>query len=180
VCSLQGFGERKKESKSAVKDLTDEPDAKRPRTLDPSFFSGVAMIKSPVPECFTGDNKDEPAMIGVDEAGRGPVLGPMIYGAAYWPVALDAELSAKGFDDSKVLSDKVREGLLQKIKDQPEIGYVMRSLHAKEISAGMLRRTPVSLNVMAHNATIEVRGPPHECNFKTAATQSIQTERILP
>lgn len=40
---------------------------------------------------------DGPYMMGVDEAGRGPALGPMVYGVAYCPVAYKEELEQLGF-----------------------------------------------------------------------------------
>lgn len=54
-------------------------------------------------------------ILGIDEAGRGPVLGPMTYGAAYWSCADDKEVSAMGFDDSKALTAAQREGLFGRI-----------------------------------------------------------------
>ena len=41
-------------------------------------------------------------------AGRGPVLGPMIYAILAWPIKLRDELSKLGFDDSKKLTDVKR------------------------------------------------------------------------
>ena len=40
-----------------------------------------------------------PYAVGVDEAGRGPALGPLVYGMAFCPVAfVDGSLAEMGFD----------------------------------------------------------------------------------
>ena len=51
---------------------------------------------------------------GVDEAGRGPLAGPVCAAA----VILPAELDIPGLDDSKKLSDKRRRELFPVIKDK--------------------------------------------------------------
>jgi len=38
-----------------------------------------------------------PYILGVDEAGRGPVLGPLVYGVAYCPESYKEELDELGF-----------------------------------------------------------------------------------
>ncbi|MBS4027896.1 MAG: ribonuclease HII [Ignavibacteriales bacterium] len=48
---------------------------------------------------------------GVDEAGRGPLAGPVIAAAVIFP----KEISLKGINDSKKLSEKQREELFPKI-----------------------------------------------------------------
>ena len=42
--------------------------------------------------------------LGIDQAGRGPVFGTMVYSALWWPVEFKEKLASLGFDDSKQLS----------------------------------------------------------------------------
>ena len=49
--------------------------------------------------------------IGVDEAGRGPVIGPLVVGAVAIPAADYDELKSAGIKDSKDLNSKKRESL---------------------------------------------------------------------
>ncbi|KAG5177120.1 ribonuclease H-like domain-containing protein [Tribonema minus] len=94
--------------------------------------------------------------MGIDEAGRGPVLGPMTYGAAYWSMNDDEAIKKLGYDDSKALSEDKREKLYKGIMAEQRIGWVLRVLGARELSARMLRRAPHSLNAISHAAAAEM------------------------
>ena len=64
----------------------------------------------------------EEIVIGIDEAGRGPVLGPLVYCAAFWPVSAHEEICALGFDDSKQLKESDRDRMFKDIRNHPKIG----------------------------------------------------------
>jgi ribonuclease H2 subunit A len=108
-------------------------------------------------------------VIGIDEAGRGPVLGPLIYAAAFWPVSEDENIKRMcDFDDSKKLKEGEREKLLDQILEHPSIGWVIDELTAEKISEDMLRAHPISLNTISYDAVIRIlatiRDPPKEEN----------------
>lgn len=106
----------------------------------------------------------DPIILGVDEAGRGPILGPMVYTLAYCSENFTSKLKQYGFNDSKVLKHDFRQ-LLYKLIDEPghelnkNIGYLTRMLSAKDISSGMLRvhgKGAYNLNEQAHDTTIDL------------------------
>ncbi|PSR87057.1 ribonuclease HII [Coniella lustricola] len=120
-----------------------------------------------------------PCCLGVDEAGRGPVLGPMVYGVFYLPLALSDPLlrDKHHFDDSKVLTPAVRSNLMQALCMPPDsstqsetataeptlythTGWATTALSARSISAAMYRPgAAYNLNAQAMDATIElIRG----------------------
>jgi len=93
-------------------------------------------------------------IIGVDEAGRGPVLGSLLYAAAFWPASEDEQISKLGFDDSKVLKEEQRNLLFEQIVSHPSIGWVVQEITPVTISNSMLKSTPISLNRLSYDAVV--------------------------
>lgn len=67
-------------------------------------------------------------IVGVDEAGRGPLAGPVYAAAAVFDPSFEDEL----IDDSKKLTEKKREALFSLIKEKA-LAYGVASVSADEI-----------------------------------------------
>ena len=67
-----------------------------------------------MPPCFTLEREHEVPLAGVDEAGRGPLAGPVVAAA----VILDRARFPRGIDDSKKLDAARRESLYRRIREQ--------------------------------------------------------------
>ena len=92
-----------------------------------------------------------PCQLGVDEAGRGPVIGPMVYGCAFSKIEDHDTVAQLGFADSKQLTESQRDSLFEKIKGSDKIGYITHSLSAHELSTKMLRKVKYNLNSISHD-----------------------------
>ncbi|XP_048575437.1 ribonuclease H2 subunit A isoform X3 [Nematostella vectensis] len=110
------------------------------------------IIKSKIPEIA----RNEPCCVGIDEAGRGPVLGPMVYGICYCPLSKAEELKNTGFADSKTLTEEEREALFKELSENCHgyMGWVIDILTPNFLSNCMLQRTKCSLNEVSHNSAI--------------------------
>ncbi|KAI5892697.1 ribonuclease HII [Schizophyllum commune H4-8] len=94
-------------------------------------------------------------ILGVDEAGRGPVLGPLVYGVAYVAETGKERMEAMGFADSKTLDAARREALLETLCSAPDVlGWAVRVISPQALSSGMLRRPPTNLNEQSRDATV--------------------------
>jgi ribonuclease HII len=72
---------------------------------------------------------DERLLVGVDEAGRGPLAGPVVAAAVVFPPRCTA---VRGLRDSKVLPAQVRLRLAQRIR-QRALGFAVGAASAREI-----------------------------------------------
>lgn len=70
------------------------PSVTLPLTKSYTYFSNVpsALVEN------RPDKVNEPCVLGVDEAGRGPCLGPMVYAVSYCPLSRHQEFKKMGFD----------------------------------------------------------------------------------
>lgn len=95
--------------------------------------------------------------LGIDEAGRGPVIGPMVYACAYCPVEDQQSFRTKGYNDSKQVKPAARERLFKSLLEEPNLGFKSRIISAEEISNGSFRRPePYNLNQISYDAAMEL------------------------
>ena len=89
------------------------------------------------------------SVIGVDEAGRGPLAGGVFAGAVYVPLDLAAGLlegAWSGINDSKKLSEKKRDSLAEVIKSTEGCIWAVASASPAEIDRlNILRATHVAM-----------------------------------
>ncbi|TFY60459.1 hypothetical protein EVJ58_g5149 [Rhodofomes roseus] len=129
----------------------EEPESNSvPSIVDPSVpLTASYTYHSPCP------TTPGPYILGVDEAGRGPVLGPLVYGVAYCPASYQDDLDKLGFADSKTLTAATRSTLLDTLCSDPSnLAWSVRVLCPQAISSGMLRRPPTNLNRQSEQATV--------------------------
>ena len=90
---------------------------------------------------------------GIDEAGRGPVIGPMVICGACFEKAQEKVLRKMGVKDSKLLSPAEREDLFEKIKEACKGRYYAIIVSPSEIDAAVSEN---DLNWLEARKTAEI------------------------
>ncbi|ORY72314.1 ribonuclease H2, subunit A [Neocallimastix californiae] len=117
----------------------------------PMYFTET--VHSPVPKIC----EEEEVLIGIDEAGKGPVFGPMVYATCYCPISKIETLNSLGFADSKTLKEQERNDLFEVINKNSDIfGWMATACSPQDISKHMLRKNKYNLNQFAHDTTIDL------------------------
>ncbi|KAL9235882.1 hypothetical protein vseg_010614 [Gypsophila vaccaria] len=96
----------------------------------------------------------EACMLGIDEAGRGPVLGPMVYACLYCAVSFQSTLASLEFADSKTLKEEKRDELFESLKANDSIGWAVDVIDPRDLSSKMLKKSKINLNEISHDSAI--------------------------
>ncbi|CEF66443.1 Ribonuclease H2 subunit A [Strongyloides ratti] len=101
-----------------------------------------------------------PCILGVDEAGRGPVLGPMVYGLGVIPEKNQNLLKELKVDDSKALTDTKRRQIFDKMNNDDSIKkyftYRLHVISPRMISCKMMMNEKGILNEISHSSCIDL------------------------
>ena len=105
-------------------------------------------------------------VMGIDEAGRGPLAGPVFAAAVSVPLDRAAELLAgdwNAVNDSKKLSPARRDALADVIKSTPSCTWAVASASALEIDQlNILRATHLAMRRAALGLAEALTDPNHE------------------
>lgn len=88
---------------------------------------------------------------GVDEAGKGPVLGSMFAAAVRAP----SEALPDGIDDSKRLSTRRRETLADRLRENPSVEIGVAEITPARIDSGNMNDLTVSAHAIAADAVVQ-------------------------
>jgi len=100
--------------------------------------------------CFDSAPGIEPMQFGVDEAGKGPVLGSMFAAAVRAP----KDALPGGIDDSKRLSASRREELADRLRSDDRVGIGLAEITPEQIDAGNMNDLAVAAHVEAADAVV--------------------------
>ncbi|CAG9862105.1 unnamed protein product [Phyllotreta striolata] len=99
--------------------------------------------------------KEYPCIVGIDEAGRGPVLGPMVYGTSFCPINEQMIYNKLDCADSKELNEEKRDLIFTNIcKQNKTVGWAVDIISPNIISNNMLSRKKVSLNQISMDSAV--------------------------
>lgn len=100
-------------------------------------------------------------VMGIDEAGRGPLAGPVFAAAVHLPVAAAERLASAEWadvNDSKKLTERARTVLAETIKATPQCIWAIASASADEIDRlNILRATHLAMK-RAHDIVLSAMG----------------------
>ncbi len=105
---------------------------------------------------------DSSRIAGVDEAGRGPLAGPVVAAA----VILDPQNIPDGLDDSKKLTAKKREALYEALLATATVSIAFASperiaqLNIRGATLWAMRQAVLGLSLQPHHALIDGRDVP--------------------
>ena len=95
----EGEGETQETVDGQAAEQPDEEieDENDPEVIIPSLPNPITPLREPYSWHSPLPTAPGPYILGVDEAGRGPVLGPLVYGIAYCAENWQDELEGMGF-----------------------------------------------------------------------------------